>query len=217
VLERTVPGLWIVAYACFLSLSGLLGLRWFPTESGWRNPLQTVGLAGITVLAYIFTWQNVWHDIGWSHTRHYGNYQEWGIWCDSALTLGLAIVWALTAVKTLRCNTLPKLILCSFPLLASAGFCFAASSGGALINALLFNAYMLALGLAYLAQGCRSTQLRQVNYGMGVLGLLLITRFFDSDFGFFARGIVFILMGGCFLMTNLIMTRKKNHPQEAQR
>jgi uncharacterized membrane protein len=216
VLERTVPGLWIVAYACFLSLSGLLGLRLFPTESGWRNPLQTVGLAGITVLAYIFTWKGVWHDIGWSNTRHYGNYQEWGIWCDSALTLGLAIVWALTAVKTLRRNSLPKLILCSFPLFASAGFFFAASSGSELINTLLFNAYMLALGLAYLAQGCRSTQLRQVNYGMAVLGLLLITRFFDSDFGFLARGLAFILIGSCFLATNLIMTRKKHQLGGAQ-
>jgi hypothetical protein len=75
---------------------------------------------------------------------------------------------------------------------------------------------MLALGLALLAQGCRSTQLRQVNYGMAVLGLLLITRFFDSDFGFLARGLVFILMGSCFLATNLIIARKKHQQQEAQ-
>jgi len=216
VLERTVPGLWIVGYASFLSLSGLLGLRLFPTKSGWRNPLQTVGVAGITVLAYIFTWQNVWHDIGWSNTRHYGNYQEWGIWCDSVITLGLALAWALTAVKARQRNSLPTLILCSFPLLASAGFFFAASSGGELINALLFNAYMLGLGLAYLTQGCRNTQLRQVNYGMAVLGLLLITRFFDSDFGFLARGLAFILMGSCFLVTNLIMARKKHQLGGAQ-
>jgi len=216
VLERTVPGLWIISYACFYSLSGLLGLRLSPTESGWRNPLQTVGLAGITGLTYIFTWQNMWHDIGWSNTRHDGNYQEWGIWFDSAITLGLALAWALTAVKTLQRNSLPSLILCSFPLLACAAFFFASTSEGEIINTLLFNAYMLALGLALLAQGCRSTQLRQVNYGMAVLGLLLITRFFDSDFGFLARGLVFILMGSCFLATNLIIARKKHQQQEAQ-
>jgi len=216
VLERTVPGLWIISYACFYSLSGLLGLRLYPTESGWRNPLQTVGLAGITGLTYIFTWQNMWHDIGWSNTRHDGNYQEWGIWFDSAITLGLALAWALTAVKTLQRNSLPSLILCSFPLLACAAFFFASTSEGEIINTLLFNAYMLALGLALLAQGCRSTQLRQVNYGMAVLGLLLITRFFDSDFGFLARGLVFILMGSCFLATNLIIARKKHQQQEAQ-
>jgi len=216
VLERTVPGLWIISYACFYSLSGLLGLRLSPTESGWRNPLQTVGLAGITGLTYIFTWKNMWHDIGWSNTRHDGNYQEWGIWFDSAITLGLALAWALTAVKTLQRNSLPSLILCSFPLLACAAFFFASTSEGEIINTLLFNAYMLALGLALLAQGCRSTQLRQVNYGMAVLGLLLITRFFDSDFGFLARGLVFILMGSCFLATNLIIARKKHQQQEAQ-
>jgi len=173
-------------------------------------------LAGITGLTYIFTWQNMWHDIGWSNTRHDGNYQEWGIWFDSAITLGLALAWALTAVKTLQRNSLPSLILCSFPLLACAAFFFASTSEGEIINTLLFNAYMLALGLALLAQGCRSTQLRQVNYGMAVLGLLLITRFFDSDFGFLARGLVFILMGSCFLATNLIIARKKHQQQEAQ-
>jgi len=210
VLERTVPGMWIVAYAFFLSLSGLLGLRLFPTETGWRNPLLTVGLAGITVLTYIFTWQDVWHDIGWSYTRYYRGYQAWGIWCDSALILGLAIAWGLTALKALRRDSLPILILCSFPLFALASFVFAAFYDGDLINALLFNVYMLALGLAYLVQGCRHTQLRLVNYGMAILGLLLVTRFFDSDFGFLARGIAFILMGSAFLATNLIMARRKH-------
>ena len=112
---------------------------------------------------------------------------------------------------------MPTIILCSFPLFAGAAFCCASYSDSELINALLFNAYMLALGLAYIAQGCRSTQLRQVNYGMAVLGLLLITRFFDSDFGFLARGLVFIAMGSCFLATNLIMTRKKHQLEDRQR
>ncbi len=122
VLERTVPGLWIISYACFYSLSGLLGLRLSPTESGWRNPLQTVGLAGITGLTYIFTWQNMWHDIGWSNTRHDGNYQEWGIWFDSAITLGLALAWALTAVKTLQRNSLPSTHPLLLPLISVRGF-----------------------------------------------------------------------------------------------
>ena len=216
VLERTVPGLWILAYASLLSLSGLLGLRLAPAESGWRNPLLTVGLSGITVLTYLFTWQHVWDDIGWRYTCYDGGHQAWGIWIDPALTAGLATAWALAAFKGLRRASLPSIILCSFPLFAGAGFCFATYSGSELINTLLFNAYMLALGLAYLVQGCRSTQLRQVNYGMAVLGLLLITRFFDSDFGFLARGLVFIAMGSGFLAANLIMARKKQQLEDRQ-
>jgi uncharacterized membrane protein len=217
VLERTIPGLWILTYACLLSLSGLLGLRLAPTDTGWRNPLLTVGLSGITVLAYLFTSQDAWIDLGWRHTRDGSGYQPWGIWVDPAITAGLASAWALAAVKGLRRTSLPTIILCSFPLFAGAAFCCASYSGSELINALLFNTYMLALGLAYIAQGCRSTQLRQVNYGMAVLGLLLITRFFDSDFGFLARGFVFIAMGSCFLATNLIMARKKHQLEDRQR
>lgn len=216
VLERTMPGLWIVAYATFLSLSGLLGLRLFPTETGWRNPLLTIGLAGITALTYLFTWQDVWHGIGWGYTRTYHGYQTWGVWSDSALTAGLALAWAITATKSLRQFTLPTIILGSFPLFATAGFFISATSDSELINALLFNVFMLALGLAHLVQGCRHTQLRQVNYGMAVLGLLLITRFFDSDFSFLARGLAFIIMGSCFLAANLIIARKKHQQKGAQ-
>jgi uncharacterized membrane protein len=216
VLERTVPGLWVVAYASFLSLSGLLGLRLAANKSGWRNPLLTIGLTGITVLTYLFTWQNIWHDIGWSCTRYYDGFKEWGIWVDSAITTGLGIAWALTAFNALRSASLPTIILCSFPLFAIAGFLCTAYCDCALIIALLFNVYMLALGLAYLVQGCRDSRLRQVNYGMAILSLLLITRFFDSDFGFLARGLAFIIMGICFLSTNLVMARKKHQPEDLQ-
>ena len=212
VLERTIPGIWILIYASFLSLSGLIGLRLFPSESGWRNPLLTVGLAGITVLAYILTWRDVWSAIGWSHTRASRGYQEWGIWIDTALTIAITTAWAFAAIQSLRRISLPTITLCSFPLFAGAGFLIAVYSDNGWITALLFNAYMLALGLSYLVQGCRNTQLRLINYGMVVLGLLVVTRFFDSDFGFLARGIAFITMGSCFLATNLIIARKK--PQQ---
>ncbi len=209
VLERTIPGLWIIAYASFLSLAGLLGMRHFPTAYGWSNPLRTIGLNGVTALAYICTWQEIWYDIGWGYTRVNFTHQESGLWIDPALTAGLATAWAFVAAKTLRRDCLPTLVLCAFPLCVCAGFLLAAYGESAWINALLFNAFVLALGLAHLVQGCKTAQLRQVNYGMAVLSLLLITRFFDSEFGFLTRGLAFIFMGSFFLATNLIIARKK--------
>jgi len=67
----------------------------------------------------------------------------------------------------------------------------------------------------YIVLGCRNTKLRQLNGGMALLSLLLVTRFFDTDLGFFARGIVFIVLGACFLTANLVMARRKKQLEVA--
>ena len=54
--ERTVPGLWILAYAALLSGAALYGLRVYGDRDGWANPAKVFGVTGIAVLAYIFTW-----------------------------------------------------------------------------------------------------------------------------------------------------------------
>ena len=114
-------------------------------------------------------------------------------------------------VKSFNRHSLPKITLASFTPLAALSLSIAIVSDHSLVSTLLFNLYMLALGLAYLVQGCRSIQLRLVNFGMLILSLLLITRFFDSDFGFLARGIAFILIGCGFLTANLIIARQKRN------
>lgn len=44
---------------------------------------------------------------------------------------------------------------------------------------------------------------------MFLLSLLIITRFFDDEFGFLARGVAFIVLGICFLVANLKLAHKK--------
>jgi hypothetical protein len=43
---------------------------------------------------------------------------------------------------------------------------------------------------------------------MLILTAVLVARFFDSDLGFVARGVAFILIGVGFLSANLVMVRK---------
>lgn len=208
--EKTVPGLWIVAYSAFLSGAGLLGMYLYGEREGWSNPLKTFGLIGVVLLAYVFTWGDMWDEIGWAHTRMGWNYRAWGPWVDGGITFVLLTGWAVAAVKAFRRDSIETIVMAVFPLIA--GFCFLAGSTADntdLLNALIFNGFMLFLGTMYIVLGCRNTKLRQLNGGMAVLSLLLITRFFDADFGFMARGIVFIILGACFLTVNLVMARRK--------
>jgi uncharacterized membrane protein len=210
VLERTLPGLWIVAYSALLAGAGLLGMHLYRESDGWGNPLKTFGLVGMVVLTYIFTWPEAWGEVGWGYQRVGQGFQWWGAWADVTVTLVLLAGWLVVAFKAFRRDSLETITLSVFPILGTV--CFVAESilGNAnTLNALVFNGFMLFLGVLYMMLGCRKTKLRQLNGGMAVLSVLLVTRFFDSGFGFLARGIVFIVLGGCFLTANLVMARRK--------
>lgn len=211
VLERTVPGLWIVAYSAMLSASALLGMRLYGDRDGWSNPLKTVGSIGLAILVYILTWPDAWHYIGWNHIRHGWIYQAWGPWLDGATTLAFIAGWLAAALKSSFRNSLEAIFIAICPVLSIACFAISSVSGGETkaLAATVFNLFLFLFGLLYLVLGCRNIKLRQLNGGMAILSILLITRFFDSDFGFLVRGIVFIALGICFLVANLAMARRK--------
>ncbi len=60
-----------------------------------------------------------------------------------------------------------------------------------------------------IVSGCKRLRLRELNGGMFLLSVLIVTRFFDSEFGFLARGIAFIVLGIGFLAANLVIARRK--------
>ena len=43
---------------------------------------------------------------------------------------------------------------------------------------------------------------------------LIVARFFDSDLNFLLRGLIFIGLGVAFLVTNLVMLRRKGASHE---
>ncbi len=210
VFEKTIPGLWIVAYSALLGGAGLLGIHLYNDRTGWSNPLKTVGMIGLVLLTYLFTWEEMWDEIGWSYVRMNWRHRAWGAWVDGGITIALLIGWATAAVKAFRRNSIETITLSVFPIIGLACFLITSTANETdLINALVFNGFMLLLGIMYIVMGCRNTKLRQLNGGMAILALLLITRFFDADMGFLARGIVFIVLGSCFMTANLVMARRK--------
>jgi hypothetical protein len=216
VLERTVPGLWIVAYSAMLSVTGLLGIYLYGDREGWNNIPKTFGIIGVVILAYLFTWTEMWHDIGWDHARYNWYYRAWGQWLDGGITLTFLAGWILLAIMTFRRNSIETVTLSVFPVIAMS--CFFIGSFAKepdQLNALIFNVFMLFLGIMYIVMGCRNLKLRQLNGGMGILSLLLVTRFFDAGFGYLARGIVFIVLGASFLSVNLIMVHRKRQKEVA--
>jgi hypothetical protein len=92
-------------------------------------------------------------------------------------------------------------------LVAVTGFALAMTNTPEL-PMILYNAYVLLLGIFTLAVGLRSGRLSVVNGGMFLLVALILMRFFDSDVGFAARGVAFIVLGLGFIGTNIALWRR---------
>lgn len=71
------------------------------------------------------------------------------------------------------------------------------------------NLLIIALGVYYIIRGSRTLTLSNLNFGMVLIILIIIMRFFDSSLALLTRGIVFILIGTTFLGINLYISRKR--------
>jgi hypothetical protein len=95
------------------------------------------------------------------------------------------------------------------PLCGVIGYALATTRDWGAFAQAIFNVYLFVLGLGTLIAGFRGNRLGRVNAGLLALSALLVARFFDSDLSFLARGVAFIVVGAGFLVTNVVMLRRK--------
>lgn len=77
------------------------------------------------------------------------------------------------------------------------------------VNApLLTDVINLFLGAWYLRKGIKNHRFLLVNFGLAVISVGIIRRFFDSDISFVIRGIVFVLLGIGFFTANYFIIKK---------
>ena len=75
--------------------------------------------------------------------------------------------------------------------------------------AILLDVYALGLGVELIARGLRANSTARTNFGLLVIAALGIARFFDSDLSFVTRAIGFIVIGVGFLLTNVVLFKKR--------
>jgi hypothetical protein len=103
----------------------------------------------------------------------------------------------------------PNLAPAAFPPIVIVAWLIAKQTGNAVIPSLLLNFFLLALGVYTLLRGIRSGRVVEANLGMLVVAVLAIVRFFDTDLEFVVRGVAFIAIGLGFLVTNLVVFKRK--------
>jgi hypothetical protein len=171
--------------------------------------LRTIGGGGIVVMAILLSYEWPWRQIGWKHYHSGAEFDTLGNVTDLIV---LAVLFAAAMVmlgRTVRGSDKLCAVLGVAPLIALLGYVMSAGSEDPLLSMLLYNGYVLVLGVGVTLIGIQSERLGTLNFGLAVLAAWIAARFFDSDIDFVVRGLVFIVLGIGFLAANLTMLRRR--------
>jgi hypothetical protein len=207
--EIGAQSFWRCSFAAFWTVVYLVGAAAF---NDWRatrpHPFVAAGWIGILSLAIFLSFQESWRTQRWQNAvdlmpRHYPDVLATGIqiaWVLAALLFAAYALW-----KERKVNLAPA----AFAPVAVIAWGIAKQTGDPLIPSLLLNFFMLALGIFTLLRGIRAGRVFEANFGMLVVAILAIARFFDNDLEFVVRGIAFIAIGLGFLGTNLVVFKRR--------
>jgi uncharacterized membrane protein len=197
-LEKNVPGLWIIVYSSLFSVfylySGLFENK-KKEESLFYSPLLVAGIIGTAVLAFIFSWQWPWKDIGWNYYRHEIKFHDLGSIYDYILSgiLGLSSI-ALLIFSIIKKKAL-NYFIASFGLIIAIFYFLISIYEITLLASWAINLFILCLCVNGFYIGCRNKSLLSINASMVFLTITIVSRFFDENMSLLWRGVIFIICG----------------------
>lgn len=203
-LTLTIPAMrefavvWLSAWALLLiQIDAAIGGE----ASLIRRPLRVYGELGWALVALAATFPEFW--------RHSGDLHVAGVnlWQAGVLTQLVVVLSLLLGARALWRRQWLLAALSLPTLVIAATQAFAATPPGT-VMALLGNAYVLAIGLAVIQSGLRDQHLREVSSGLTLIAVLVLLRFFGSEWSFVVRGVAFVVVGLAFLGANFWLRRK---------
>jgi uncharacterized membrane protein len=193
-------GSWVIMMiSLFLSLFSL-GVILFPlNESVWKTPFYRIGILGLVITYGVLSYRGVWGSLSFriNPEAPLTCYLGAGVIGVITVTLSIMAIRKSPVTASLMVIGLP-ITLISFQI-----------SNYTIVTAILFSLYMFVIGVVYLVQGLRVVSGRMLNFGFLLIAASVILRFFDSDWSFTLRGIVFSVLGAGFLIANLFVVRRR--------
>lgn len=201
-LKGGPTGLWIVTYAGLFAALYLAGGLWFgEAPTIWQRPFHSLGTVGVPVLSFILSFRMFWKSFRFEpFVRHYPAMPSYLSSYLLTSAFLIAALWFLVICAVRRQTG--RLLFGAVPILTLIGLL---TFKAYIVPTILFNVYLLLLGVSTMILGIRDGRLSTLNAGMVILAMLIIARFFDSGLGFLARGVSFIIVGAGFLTTNLVI------------
>jgi uncharacterized membrane protein len=188
------------AFVTLFSIFVLIGqLPVFANRRLMANGWLVVGSGSMIIVLLYLTFE--WPQIS-------GRSLDWWISPELFIWLGLTAiaVWFIRYLgKSIGyLNVLSKsyTFIAFLPLLFVGGY----SEGLARV---MTNLLILALGVYTIREGALENKLWKMNYGLLILSILIICRFFDTELSFVIRGLLFVGIGLGFFLMNYYAVRKR--------
>ncbi|PZR23186.1 MAG: hypothetical protein DI539_03600 [Flavobacterium psychrophilum] len=192
----------LITYLGFFGLLYAVGQLPFFRNFGFRgNGYHIVSQAGIIFVMMLMSFKWFWE-------------------MDNMLGIApfTGILWCVILVATIGISYKYELLQRADPfilaILASPLFYFVGYLNPLAAMAFV-NIITLALGVAIIRKGVAKIDLPLLNFGLVIVSVLIICRFFDTYMTFAIRGLLFVAVGAGFFAANYILIRKKKNLETA--
>ncbi|WP_304198510.1 DUF2157 domain-containing protein [Flavobacterium alvei] len=195
-----------LSYMCLFAIYYFIGKSsYFDNQKLKFNSYRIIGKLGTLILLFVYTFKSFWiffHEKK-VHENTIITSPEFII--ASILTIIAAILFYKKINKTnFKDFGIIEIIFLLNILLILMGE----------LAAIVANGIVLAIGLLEIKRGNQLNNLRILNFGLLIITILITCRFFDTDFSFIVRGILFISLGLGFFLTNYVMLKKRNRNEK---
>ncbi|GGW68343.1 putative membrane protein [Winogradskyella epiphytica] len=199
---------WALAFLMYALLFGMyynLGyLNVYRNGLLRRNSFKLLGSLGTVVLLVVFSFNGIWEDV------------ESKVFVVNSQELIISVLLFVSALVLLgfsyKKRTEVMLDVFQFVFLVFV-ILFAIGTINAGLATVLTNSILLLLGLFAVKSGTERLSFGILNYGLLIISVTIICRFFDTDMSFVLRGILFVLVGLGFFLTNYFMFKKQKSIQ----
>ncbi|MEO1051291.1 MAG: DUF2157 domain-containing protein [Bacteroidota bacterium] len=176
------------------------------------NAYLILGSLGTALLLIITSFDEFWSYL-------YESKYTWTIMVNSKTfaTWIVAFLLAVVGGSRLVYRTNLKTVLSEYPksvvfVLFSLAFLLAQS--GDILPIIIVNLLIVWVGMASVITGIKSGSFTKLNYGLVLLTILIVCRFFDMDISFVIKGLIYIALGVTLFVVNyVIMKRKRSTAQ----
>jgi len=191
-------------YLMYISLFGLfynLGkLPYFNNQKLRRNGYLILGSLGTIYMLLLASFEWLWKDVLF-YTISF-NSQELYIYI--ILFISALAVLMYSKIK----NWLKRINLFQYVFIIFSIVFFIGLSSD-IIPVILINLLILALGIMAIKIGADKLHFGILNYGLLIISILIVCRFFDTNISFVLRGLLFVMVGVGFFLTNYMMLKKQ--------
>lgn len=188
------------AYITLFSIFMMIGqLPYFEERKLGSNSWLVIGSAGIIIILLVLTFD--WQDLSRKTSSWWWSVPMY-MWVG--LMIGASVLLSFLGNRIGFRNVLSK----SYTYLIYLVL-FLIGLSDTLISRGLTNVLILALGVYTIREGALANKLWKMNYGMLIVALLIVCRFFDTDMSFVIRGLLFVGIGGGFFGMNYYMAKKR--------